>query len=238
MLHFQLEALIDEYEGKPLPLGQLTAFDQTMLNFFVNSDFVDDPYIDVSLIHDISAAARNFDVIKALYRESTFSAFLLWSAAKSLLEIRHLNWRYFNNSWYEFNNLPFFMPIQTGNDEARLASVILKNIKYSCFSDFVEYYNASVAKARTTTNTAVSDPSLYLLSHHLVNLPALRFTSLKPQTPRIKNTNVSWIFGQRYEENGILKVPMMIRMHHSNGDPLILDQLLKTFSTKIAQSIF
>ena len=232
-MYSQLQLLLDKYDGKTLDLGELSDFDQKILGFFVNSDYVDDPFIDVSLTHDISCAVKNFALIKSTYQEASFTAFLFWCAAKSLLEIRALNYRFFNNNWYEINNLPFFMPIQTGNKEARLAATVLNNIKYQSFGDFVLNYNTSITKARITTNTAISEPDLYLLSHHLINLPNLRFTSLKPQTPRIKSTNVSWVFGQRYEENGTWKVPMMIRTHHANSDPLILDQLLKKFTMKI-----
>lgn len=230
----QLESLIEEYEGKPLHLGALGTFDQTVLNFFVNNDYVDDPFVDASLTHDISAAAKNFESLKNTHPKASFTAFLLWCAAKSLLEIRPLSWRFLNGTWYELQNPPFFMPIQTGNPEARLTATILKNIKYASFGDFVAQYHSVINEARTNANSALCDANTYLLAHHLVNLPSLRFTSLKPQTGRIKSTHVSWAFGQRHEESGAVKAPMMIRMHHANGDPLILDMLLRVFSAKIA----
>ena len=86
-----------------------------------------------------------------------------------------------------------------------------------------------VQNAKAGKLPSLGQPELFSLAHNIVNLPHLRFTGLTPQTARKKSTHVFFIFGQRYLENGKNLVPITVRMHHANGDPIILQNLMSTF---------
>ena len=229
-----MSELLDECEAVPLDLESLPAFDRDALSFFIRNDVVDDPFIDFSFREDISCAHLQFLKMKERLPNATFTAFLFWCAAKSLCETRHTNFRHINGIWYELKNPPFFMPFETGG-ESRLGSAVFKNVKNMTFDDFLETYLSVSEKARRGELASFAGAELYALAHNMVNLPNLRFSSVKAHVSCCKSAHVWWLMGQRHEEADKLQVPMTIRMHHANGDPVILNRLLTRFRNYISK---
>ena len=124
----KFESMLREYQGIPLDLKELSLYDQQALEFFMNEELVDNPFMNFSFNHDISVATENYQ--KMTLPGSSMTAFMIWCAAKSLCSIRQLSWRKLGDAWYEFKNLPFYMPIATGL-ESRLVTPLLRNISNS-----------------------------------------------------------------------------------------------------------
>jgi chloramphenicol O-acetyltransferase type A len=227
-----LRELLDSYEATPLRVDELPPFDQAALGFFCNSDLVDDPLIDFSFLLNIDDAKRAFDAKHQTTPGATFTAYLLWAAATSLANNRRLNWRKCGDTWYELGNPPFYMPIATGQ-ASRLASTVLTNVKGSSFESFAKQYARAVEDAINGKAPALADDDVFALAHNISNLPNLRFTSIKPHAARHKSTHVWWCFGQRHQTTEGLCVPVAVRMHHANGDPVVLDELVKAFKKAV-----
>lgn len=224
-----ISQLLEECKAQPLNLDEISSFDKEALLLFTNEDVFDDPYIAFSFDHDISIAKLTYTGLKEKIPSATFTSFLLWCAAKSLCENRQANFRLVQGQWYELFNPPFFMPVATGN-ASRLASIGLKNLKNMSFDEFVAYYREAIEKARCGEVPPFGSVEFFHMGHHLVNLPNLRFTHVKSQMAKHKSLHMWWTFGQRYELGNMMKVPMTLRMHHANGDPVVLDSLLKRFN--------
>lgn len=222
------QPMLEEYEGSLLSLETLSEHDRKMLDFFLDKDIVDDPFLDFNFSQDLTSANTTFEKLKTQSPDATFTSFLIWCSAKSLCQVRNLNWRKFEDRWYEFKNPPFYMPVSTGK-ASRLTQVIFKKVAQSSFQEFSAQYLHLIREAREKETPAFAPPEMYHLAHLMNNFPDLRFTSYRPHHGRNKSTHVRWVFGQRYEDGKKLTVPMMLRINHSNGDPMILAQLLRIF---------
>ena len=120
------------------------------------------------------------------------------------------------------------MPVATGKT-SRVSGIVLKNVRHSTFEEFSNQYREKVDEALIGTPSALSPPDLFFLAHNLNNLPNLRFTGIKPHRGTVNSTHVWWSLGKREDKEGSCTVPMMIRMHHANGDPVILKALMDSF---------
>jgi chloramphenicol O-acetyltransferase len=219
---------LEACEAVRLDLNTITSFDRDALPFFINEELISDPFVDASFRCDITKAKHTFAGHKARLKDATFTGFIFWCAIKALSSVRQANFRIWRGHWYELKNPAFFMPIATG-DEFRLASTIMQNVCGLSFEDFTTQYADLIARAKGGEKFSLVNTEIFGLAHNLVNLPNIRFTNIKPHALRHKNTHVWWLFGQRYEEAEKLYVPMTMRMHHANGDPVIFDQIMGAF---------
>ncbi|NES46358.1 hypothetical protein [Moorena sp. SIO2C4] len=232
-----LNYYLDKYDAIPLDTDQYkNSYVGWALDFFIDETKVINPYLDITLRLDLTDAENNYnDNFKNDY--STFTCFLIWKLLKALKKHPPFWWRFINQKWYQINNPPLFCPTAVGG-EVRFAEMIINNATKLGWLEFYQLY-------RNSKDSIFANPILpnnndryyaYQLGQFVGNLPGLDFLSFSMQTGR-GNTQSFFYFGKRTYDNNQqrLTVPLAIKFHHSNLDPMLIEVLVKDYLAELSK---
>ena len=202
------------------------------LNFFGN-DGGQNPHVDLTLQLDVTAGWQRYEAMRQRGEPVvSFSAFLVWHLLGSLAAHPSFNLRKVGGQWYRVDNPPLFVPVAVGGD-ARFQSLVLEDVYGMDYADFVAAYGAQLALARSP-DAPSSEPEIFTLAHFVGNLPNLRFTGMTLHWRPDQMVGQSFFyFGQRYQQDGRMMIPLVAHLHHACTDPYVLDQLLADFSERL-----
>lgn len=203
------------------------------LDFFGN-DGGQNPHVDLTLQLDVTAGWERYGAWKAEgVPSASFFAFLLWHLSQALADDPSFNLRKVGGQWYRVDNPPLFVPVAVGG-EARFQSLVLEDVYGQNYAGFVAAYGERLALARSP-DAPSSEPEIFTLAHFVGNLPNLRFTGLTLHWRPDQMVGQSFFyFGQRYQRDGRMMIPLAARLHHACTDPFVLDQLLADFSRRLS----
>jgi chloramphenicol O-acetyltransferase len=164
----QLIIVLNKFEGKLVEASSLTNFQKFSAPFFTNSEKVSHPHVSFT-------TQLNISNIYAIYNEyyksapgATFTAYLKWNLIKSM-QGTPLTWRYINNRWYEFKNLPLEISVYVGGVQGQLL-YYLDNPAYLSWDEFCKKH-AEIAKGNLADELEkIKKLPFYALAHEIVGL--------------------------------------------------------------------
>ncbi|MBD2654217.1 hypothetical protein H6G45_12130 [Synechocystis sp. FACHB-383] len=199
------------------------------LDFFTDDHLLQIPYIDLTLQLDVTNAYGVYQRHKS--GRGSFFAFLLWHWMQCLQNHWEFRLRYDNQQWYVLDNPPAMVSVAIGGKQ-RFSEMLLENVVQLNYKEFSELYSEKLAQIRAGYYQR-AEYDTFCLACIFGNLPNLRFTALSVHYRRETIQGQPWLyFGQRYQHNERLFIPLCFKIHHANTDPLVLDQAINQFQAR------
>lgn len=221
-----LDEILKKYSGSKLSVEKTTCYERWAMSYFHDESIVSDPYLAMTLQLDLSQARNTYE---SDYRDTagaSFQAYLVWNLARALKSEWIFNTRNIEGTWYQFDNLPIFMPTAIGG-ELRFKDVILNDVASSTWEEFARYYRSSIDDP--TAQFEILPQNVWSLCTFIGNLPDMPFTGFQLHKSRKSSGRPSFYFGRRDTSNGQCKVPLSISFDHANSDPFVLNKLIQIF---------
>ena len=208
---------------RPLSVEERQGWLDWSLDFFTNPRYSQDPWLDLTLTLDLTAAWRRHDAQRG--QGGTFFAWLSWSLLQTLPRHPAFLLRQLEGAWWIVQNPPLVVPVAVGGRQ-RFVELVLPDGIGSSWASFAQRYDAQLAQLRAGV-VQRADWSAYNLGLFMGNLPNLPFTAL---TLHHHGSDVpgrcSFYAGQRQWQGERLLMPLAVKLHHATADPWVLDQLL------------
>jgi chloramphenicol O-acetyltransferase len=239
----QLEKFLAAYQGTPLNLQKVSGYHKVALEFFTDPSQVIDPRIEFTSQLDITDIYRTY--LKYYHRpnETTFTAYLKWMMLKAM-QNTPFNWRYINNNWYEFNNLPLEVNVITNDERGQIVN-FLYNVSDSTWEKFSSEHAKLIKgqeKNALDDMEALRASPLYAIAHQIVGVHLPHITSYKT-TRKIQYSHHPWIvFSDRYSENSAsnslsflfknntrMFLPLHMSISHASLSPHFATAFLRKF---------
>lgn len=225
--------LLERYRAEPYELQGLGAYERWALPFFQDPGNSPNPYLDITLQLEVTAARALYERSYAAEPGASFTAFLTWKLLHTLKEHTAFNLRCVEGTWYLLRNPPLFFPIAVGGKE-RFAEALIEGVYGMEWPAFMAAWRQAVDEARAGQGRLIRQGE-FMLSVFIGNVPGLRFTGLTLHSPKPDMSKPFFYFGQRYTQEGRLRVPFAAKVHHSSGDLYVLDLLVQDFLRRCAE---
>ncbi|BDD01682.1 CatA-like O-acetyltransferase [Persicobacter psychrovividus] len=228
-----LSEVIELFDGKKINPDELSSYENWAMDFFHKEENVREPYLQMTLQLDISAA---YDVYQRLYKQlpdATFTAYLMWNLSQTCNNHPAFLYRKIGNDWYQFKKLPIFCPIAVGGN-ARFTEILLENSQEQSLAAFFVHYKQSLQAVADRKQFIPIAPLVWSVALFIGNLPNLQFTGFTLHTPTKKSGRPYFYFGKRYESEGKKWIPMLLTFDHSNLDPFVISPFIAEFEARIA----
>ncbi|MFM1841417.1 MAG: hypothetical protein RLZZ490_148 [Cyanobacteriota bacterium] len=218
-----------QYQPRLLTAVEREGYLDWSLAFFTDQSLLQIPYIDLTLQLDVTNAYQYYQAEKVT--GSSFFSFLLWHWMQCLRENWVFRLRYVNQQWYVLDNPPVMVSVAIGGKE-RFAEMLLENICYLDYRDFIQLYRQTLANIRSGQGQR-AEYQTFCLATIFGNLPNLQFSGLTIHYRHETIQGQPWFyFGKRYWLNEGLLIPLSVKIHHANSDPFVLDQLINQFQSR------
>lgn len=223
----------ERYKPEPLSPEQQGSWLSWSLGFFTEP-VLQNPYLDVTLQQDVTAAYSAYQAGKAQSAgRGTFFAYLVWHLAQTLATHPSMNLRWIDGQWYLLRNPPIFIPVAIGG-EKRFRGMVLDDVYQQPYPDFLDNYLHQLQQARQAQDKADTS-EIFRYAQFIGNLPYLRFSALTLHWRPDQMVGQSYFyFGQRYREDNRLLIPLAAKLHHACTDPLLLNELLNDFARRFS----
>jgi chloramphenicol O-acetyltransferase type A len=222
-----IKELLTRYDGSPIDIEQLSDYEQSIMKFFHDRKYIDNPHIQMTLQFDITEGDRVYRKAFATHPDASLTAYLTWRLLQTVNNYPALNYRHIDGQWYKFNNLPLFFNVAR-KDNTRLQDVVIENATKMNWPEFCSTYRNAVNNAMNSTTPFVPNP-LYNLATVICNLPNIAFTQFGIHHLRTWLSRPAFYFGRRHRHNEKILIPLFVQLDHSNGDPTLLDMVLKEY---------
>ena len=224
----------ERYKPERVDPEQLGAWLSWSLGFFTEP-VLQNPYLDVTLQHDVTAAHAAYQASKGEFGErGTFFAYLVWQLAQTLAAHPSMNLRWVDGSWYLLRNPPIFIPVAIGGKE-RFRGMALDDVYQQRYPEFLDNYLHQLQQARQSEVKQASTSEVFRYAQFIGNLPYLRFSALTLHWRPDQMVGQSYFyFGQRYPQQDRLMIPLAAKLHHACTDPLMLNELLNDFANRFS----
>lgn len=228
-----MKVIPERYKPEPLSPEQLGSWLSWSLGFFTEP-VLQNPYLDVTLQQDVTAAHSAYQAGKAQFAgRGTFFAYLVWHLAQTLAAHPSMNLRWIDGQWYLLRNPPIFIPVAVGGEE-RFRAMVLDDVYQQSYPDFLDNYLRQLQRARQSTDQAETS-GVFRYAQLIGNLPYLRFSALTLHWRPDQMVGQSYFyFGQRYREDNRLLIPLAAKLHHACTDPLLLNELLSDLAKRFS----
>lgn len=228
-----IKELLIEYDGRVLDLNRLSDYDRASMSYFTDRKLVRQPRVNITMTLDVTNAHYVFT--NRAKQGDTFTGYLTWGLLTSLCIHPYFSWRYIDEVWYAFDDLPLFIPVATGLPGNRLASVLLNHVNAIDWDSFSQKYKCGIEQARHSWTNPFIDILHWSVYHIIGNLPSIRFNSLTIHESGIETARPIFYFGRRYEDGGKLFIPFTVQFHHATLDPILLDVFITDFLKSLSQ---
>jgi len=212
-----------DFELQPLDCNNLSTYECWAQNFFNDPECIQDPYLDITLQLDITAARNRYEA----QGEGTFTAFLYYHLIHALKNHPEFFYRFIGEQWVQITNPALFYPIARNDRKNRFHEAFIPNIFQLSWSEFSEIYRTELDCSKRTPR--LLGENLFVYTLFIGNLPNLQVTGLTLHTNNRYCAQPYFYFGKRYQHESRLFVSLSIKFHHSTVDPYIIDLLMQDF---------
>jgi chloramphenicol O-acetyltransferase len=213
------------YGGRPLDVSKLNSYDKWALNYFSDRRVVVDPNCEITIQLDITDAERFYRAKMASTPGASLTAYLTWSLLRAIAKHPCFSWRSVNGKWYEFGDLPVFIPVSTGK-ENRFQDVLIEGATRLGWKEFCEVYRRKIDDALQGKAFDAVPDDIFKYAFIIGNMRQLAFTSLRVFIQSYRTGRPAFYFGRRYESEERLRVPFYALMDHSTAEPERLDVMI------------
>ena len=222
------DSYFDQYEVIPLDTAQLEGnYQPWALNYFTNPELVPNPYLDITILLDISSTVVDWQQ-QIFQQGGTLTGWLVWNLLQALKTFTCFQWRYINGQWFEVKNPPLFSPIVVDKVD-RFASLIIENPFKLSWPEFAFHWTESKQRLQRDGNFANNDTLVFGFSHFIGNLPHLYFTGLSLHYPTSFCQPFFYLGQRRCDGQGVTTMPLAAKLHHASADPYLFELLLQKY---------
>lgn len=223
----ELEELLHSFDGN---LIQKQSYFKTIcLGFFPNNVV---PSFHADIPFDSTNILSNY---KTYYQrnESTFLAFICYNLIKTMQNetFSFLRYRYINDQWYCFNQLPLFVSVKVNDLSVQQVFFFIERAGSMSWDEFSNAYASGVAKYRQLQEGMTPPhPGWYNVSHQVTGLP-FDFTGYTPsQKHNDSNAHAPWfVVSHRQSTNKGVHFTLSCTCSHASCLPSELDGFLESF---------
>lgn len=225
----QLIIVLNKFEGKPVEASSLTNFQKFSVPFFTNPEKVSHPHVSFTTQLNISDMCAIYNEHYKNIPGATFTAYLKWNLIKSM-QGTPLTWRYINNQWYEFKNLPLEISVYVGGERGQLL-YYLDDPAYLSWEEFCKKHS-EIAKGHLIDDIEkIKKIPLYALAHEMVGLYIPGELTSYETTIKVEDSHQPWIvFNKRVTKpTGEIIQPLRISFSHAVLVPAQVSQFVEDF---------
>ncbi|MCH9756329.1 MAG: hypothetical protein K0U37_03940 [Gammaproteobacteria bacterium] len=228
-----LTHLLERFAGRKVEIEERSVFKIFSLPFFpnnVNPNVQMDVPIDATLIYSQYKAYHQRE-------KSSFNAFLYYNLIQTMQqpEFACLRYRYLNDEWYCFDNLPFFVSVKINDPAIQQVDFFLENVGTMSWPDFVQAYTTSIAERRAIgTGVFPEDISWYGMSHLITTIPSA-FSGYTPsQKASEHNAHAPWfVCSKREEKEDGVVFTLSCTVSHASTLPSELTAFISAFQENL-----
>lgn len=228
----ELNDLLNQFEGKSIDTTTGPRSKTFALNYFTQNLV---PYFHTDIPFNACGIYQNY---KENYQHSgaTFNGFLYYHLIQTMQkpEFEFLRYRYINDKWYSFENLPFFISVVLQKSDQQL-SIFIENVGKLTWQQFIATYDNQVSHVRKTeTGTKITSDAWFVLAHQITSMPFF-FSSYIPSFKRPEHDAHSpwFVFSKRQIEDGKTQFQLSCTVSHASCSPAQLHSFLKEFRKSI-----
>jgi chloramphenicol O-acetyltransferase len=225
----QLEFVLKKFDGKLVESKVLTGYQKFSLTFFTNTERVSNPHVSFTTQLNITSIYSTYETYYKNTPGATFTAYLKWNLIKSMQDTA-LTWRYINNCWYEFKNLPLEISVYVGGENGQLL-YYLENVAYLSWETFCKEH-AEIAKGTLEDDKEkIKELPLYSLAHEIVGLYLPGKLTSYATTVKTEDSHQPWIiFNKRItKSSGEIIQPLRISFSHAVLVPAQMSKFIENF---------
>jgi chloramphenicol O-acetyltransferase len=115
----QLQEALTRFDGRRIREKNLNEYHKFTLSLFSNPRLFSNARIECTSQLDITDLYKNYELYYKNTPDATFVVFLKWILIKTMFGTP-FNWRYINQQWYEFDNLPLCVGIRTSDMRSQI----------------------------------------------------------------------------------------------------------------------
>jgi chloramphenicol O-acetyltransferase len=236
----QLQKFLSDFDGKRLDQMNLSTYHKVALNFFPDKKQVKDSRIEFTSQLNITAIYHTYEQFYKAAKGATFTAYLKWNLLKTMQDTP-FNWRYINNQWYEFKNLPLEVSVRTQDNRQQILNFIY-NVANMSWEDFAakhsELRKGEAENALADISTLTEYP-LYAIAYQIVGLHIPGMTSYKT-TKKVQDSHQPWIvFSDPYTVSSAsasasasakqIILPLHLSISHASLSPHLAEKFIEKF---------
>jgi chloramphenicol O-acetyltransferase len=215
----ELERALEKFSGELVNLQNETEFKRFSLGFYPQNT---NPFFHTDIKLDLSVIYQNYRTYHKI-EGSSFNAFLYYHLIKTMQapEFSLFRYRYINDKWYCFNNLPFYVSVTVGKESGQQQGFFIEGVGTMTWPEFVRTYRHEINSLREGGGDPVyNDLSWYGLTHMITSM-SFPFSSYLPsQKNKDHNAEAPWfVIGQREEHDGKVECTLSCTVSHSSGLP-------------------
>lgn len=218
-----LEILLTRFSGRRIDSKDLSSYRQFSVKFFTVPEQIANPRIEFTLQLDITEIYKNHVNTND---NGSFSAFFKWMLLKAM-HSTPFNWRYINDQWYEFDNLPLFVAVRT-SDEREQTHVFLYDVVSSSFEDFCKKHSLVGKGLHSPAEQTEFDSILFLICYQIERLHFPHMTSyrttIKPL--HLDSHRPSIVFSDPYVSEAKRYLPIHFSISHASLMPKLVEDFL------------
>ena len=224
-------AALHAFAPRPLTADEVAGYLAWSLDFFTDSDVLQDPFVDICLQLDVTDAYANYRATPV--EGLSFFSFLVWHLAQCLQGHLGFKLRKVGAEWVVLENAPIVIPVAVGG-AMRFSELLLENLSQQSLAETAAQYRRQLEAARSDARPRMQ-PDTYLTACFIGNLPNLQFTALNLHWRKATiQGQPSFYFGKRYQQGERLFIPFAAKLHHACTDPFVLNALIADFLARFA----
>lgn len=232
----ELKTILETFEGKLIDTNIGSRSKRFALQYFTKNL---NPYFLTTIPFDACDIYQNY---KSNYQvhNITFNGFLYYHLIQTMQnpEYAFMRYRYINDEWYCFENLPFFISVVLRNSDQQL-STFIKDVGKLTWLEFVTAFNKNISEVRESgIGTDIISDAWFVLAHQITSMPFF-FSSYTPSFKRPEHDAHSpwFVFSKRNIEHGKTRFNLSCTISHASCSPAQLNSFLKEFKKNISRAI-
>lgn len=216
----ELQELLTRFNGYKVDQN-LSSFKKFSLNFFVNN-VVPTFHTDIRINATLMNAHYN-----TYYKRkgSSFLAYLYYNLIQTMQQeqFNYLRYRFINNEWYCFDDLPLFLSVTLGDQTTQQKGLFIEHVAHLSWTQFVEVYSEGIITSRKSDPEIFAPLGWYGISHEMALMP-FDFSGYSPsQKHNDYNAHKPWFVASKrqiHEENNEKKVTFTLSLSWSHASTL------------------
>jgi chloramphenicol O-acetyltransferase type A len=193
----------------------LTDFQKFSIPFFTNRERVSNPHVAFTTQLDFTSIYNTYSQYYKNTPGATFTAYIKWCLIKTMQDTP-LTWRYINNQWYAFKNLPLEVSVYVGGERGQLLYYI-DNVAHLSWEAFAKEHAKVATGILKDDKDRIQEIPLYALAHEIVGLYMPGALTSYSTTIKIEDSHQPWIIFNKREKNDSDKIILPLRISFSHA---------------------
>lgn len=224
----ELTDILAKFSGQLLDVSNGPRSKRFSLSYFVQNTI---PYFHADIPFEAADIYQNYKDHLDI-KGASFNAYLYYNLIKTMQqpEFEFMRYRYINDDWYVFENLPFFISVVLQKQDKQF-SIFIENVGQMTWHEFVAAYDNQISNVRESeSGTTINSDAWFVLAYQITTMPFV-FASYTPayKCPEHDAHSPWFVISKRYKENDKTHFMLSCTVSHASCSPSQLHAFLKAF---------